>query len=108
MFGGHDINNGGALDSAELANSIESRYGMRQEATIDFRDNLVSEGGISAAERSKGIITLRLMPEDAAAITMKGGDTNNDQLLEAAEFLDTVSSLRKLDLGTRAPLAGRS
>ncbi|MBT5169946.1 MAG: hypothetical protein HOL92_15925 [Opitutales bacterium] len=45
MFGGHDINNGGALDSAELANSIESRYGMRQEATIDFRDNLVSEGG---------------------------------------------------------------
>ncbi|MBT5169945.1 MAG: hypothetical protein HOL92_15920 [Opitutales bacterium] len=48
------------------------------------------------------------MPEDAAAITMKGGDTNNDQLLEAAEFLDTVSSLRKLDLGTRAPLAGRS
>ena len=44
MFGGHDINNGGALDSAELANSIESRYGMRQEATIDFRDNLVSEG----------------------------------------------------------------
>lgn len=91
MFGGHDINNDGALDSAELANSIENLYAMRQEATIDFRDNLVSERGISAAERSNGIITLRLMPEDAAAIAMKGGDTNNDQALEAAESLDTVS-----------------
>ena len=91
MFGGHDINNDGALDSAELANSIENLYAMRQEATIDFRDNLVSERGISAAERSNGIITLRLMPEDAAAIAMKGGDTNNDQVLEAAESLDTVS-----------------
>ncbi|MFL3658820.1 MAG: hypothetical protein ACJ07L_12310 [Opitutales bacterium] len=91
MFGGHDINNDGALDSPELANSIESLYAIRQEATIDFRDNLVSERGISAAERSNGIITLRLMPEDAAAIAMKGGDTNNDQVLEAAESLDTVS-----------------
>jgi hypothetical protein len=81
---------------------------MRQEAIRDRRDTLVSNGVISAAEGSNGIITLSLLPEDAAAIVMKDGDTNQDQVLQASELMATAKSLRKLDLGTRAPSARRS
>lgn len=110
MFGGHDLNNDGALDSAELANSIESLYDMRQDAIRDRRDRrdtLVSNGMISAVESSNGIITLSLLPEDAAAIVMKDGDANEDQVLDVSELMATVKSLRKLDLGTRARLVRR-
>lgn len=108
MFGGHDLDNDGALDSVELANSIESLYEMRQEAIRDRRDTLVSNGVITAAEGANGIITLSLLPEDAAAIVMKDGDINQDQVLQASELIATAKSLRKLDLGTRAPRARRS
>jgi len=108
LLGGHDLDNDGALNSAELANSIESLYVMRQAAIRDRRDTLVSNGVISAAEGSNGIITLSLLPEDAAAIVMKEGDTNQDQVLQAFELMATAKSLRKLDLGTRAPSARRS
>ena len=108
MFANHDRNHDGSLDSVELANSIEALYDLRQEAIQDRRDNLAKTGVLSEFERAKGVITLRLLPEDGAAIVMKDGDINQDDLLSAQELAGTVSSLRKLDLGTRGSFARRS
>ena len=108
MFANHDRNSDGALDSIELANSIEGLYDQRQTTTLKRRDSLVEKGVISEYERSKGVITLRLLPEDGAAIIMKDGDTNQNNTLSANELAASVSSLRKLDLGTRGFLNRRS
>ena len=108
MFANHERNNDGALDSIELANSIEGLYDQRQTTILERRDSLVEKGVISEYERSKGVITLCLLPEDGAAIIMKDGDTNQDNTLSANELAASVSSLRKLDLGTRGFLNRRS
>ncbi|MGK0239856.1 MAG: hypothetical protein ACI92G_003338 [Candidatus Pelagisphaera sp.] len=108
MFANHDNNSDGVLDSAELANSIAGLYDQRQTSMIERRETLVEKGVISEYERSKGVITLRLHPDDGAAILMKDGDANQDNALSANELTASVSSLRKLDLGTRGNFDRRS
>lgn len=108
MLADHDGNNDGALDSVELANSIEGLYRLRKEVIRDRRDALLEEGVISEVEYSKGFVTLSFLPEDAAAIVMKDGDANQDHVLEVAELMATVGSLRMLDWGPRPLFVRRS
>jgi len=108
MFGSNDVNNDGVLDIVELADSIESLYELRNDAIRNQREALIENGFISEAESARGIITLSLLPEDAAAIMMKNGDTNENLVLEVDELIGTVDLFRKLNLGTRSLFATRS
>lgn len=104
----HDQNSDGVLNRDELAASIEGLYEHRKEAKIDRRNTLVSSGALPEAIREKGIITLNLLPEDGAAIVMKDADSNADQALDAQELVNSIGSLRKLDLGPRRGIARQS
>jgi hypothetical protein len=108
MFADSDANNDGALDSVELAKSIENLYAWRNEAISNRREMLVAKGLILEEASANGFITMNLLPEDAAAILMKDGDANQDLLLEADELVATVGSLRKLNLSARAPAIRQS
>ena len=104
----HDQNSDGVLDSAELAESIEGLYDHRKQAIRERRDTLAENGILSEAEYAKGFVTMHLLPEDGAAIVMKDADINQDQTLDAQELIDSIHSLRKLDLGPRRGSARNS
>ncbi len=108
MLGGHDTNNDGALDTAELANAIEGLYNLRQEAIVNHRAAMIENGHISEPQSGNGVVTFSLLPEDGAAIVMKLSDVNQDNLLHADEILVSVGALRVLDLGTRSAIARSS
>ena len=108
LIANHDENQDGALNSTELAASIESLYQLRQDAIRNHRDNMISLGKISEYEASKGIITLSLLPEDGTAILISRADTNQDEVLGAAELLDSTRIWHTLNLGTRPNFTSRS
>jgi len=108
MIANHDENQDGALNSTELAASIESLYELRQNAIRDHRDALVRSGMISDYESSNGIITLSLLPEDGAAILISRADSNQDQVLGVAELMESTRIWPTLNLGTRPNFGSRS
>jgi|ETNmetMinimDraft_22_1059887.scaffolds.fasta_scaffold00102_19 hypothetical protein len=108
VFGGHDTDNDGALNSAELATSIEALYEMRDDTIRARREALAERGVISAEELSEGFVTLSLMPDVAADLVMKNADVNENLVLEADELVAAAGSLRKFDLGTGPRFERRS
>ena len=108
MIANHDANQDGALNATELAASIESLYELRQNAIRNRRDAMINLGKITEYEASKGIITLSLLPKDGAAILISRADTNQDEVLGAAELLDSTRIWHTLNLGTRPNFASRS
>lgn len=108
MILNHDENQDGALNSTELASSIESLYELRQNAIRDHRDAMLDLGRISEYEANNGIITLSLMPEDGAAILISRADANQDNVLGAEELLESTRIWHTLNLGTRPYFGSRS
>lgn len=108
MIDGHDQDSDGALNNAELAQSIEDLYTKRNEAIRKHRDSMVENGLIDTAKADNGFVTLSPMPEDAAAFLLKGHDANANQILEADELLASTRDLRQLNLGFRPGFARES
>ncbi len=108
MIADHDENHDGALNATELAASIESLYELRQNAIRDHRNTLIRSGMISDYESRNGIITLSLLPEDGAAILISRADSNQDQVLGAAELMESTRIWPTLNLGTRPNFGSRS
>lgn len=101
MIANYDQNHDGALDSAELAASIEGLYEMRQNAFRNHRETMVAHGVVTSEEASNGIITLSLLPEDGAAILMRQADKNHDHVLAADELMESTRIWPTLSLGAR-------
>jgi len=108
MVSNHDANQDGRLDTAELANSIEALYELRNDAIANRREALVANGIISPVEAQNGVVTLSFLPEDGAAILMSRADANRDNVLELTELLDSREVWRELNLGTRPYFSRRS
>ncbi len=100
MIANHDGNQDGALDSVELAASIESLYEMRQNAIKYNRDAMVERGILSPEDAQNGVITLSLLPEDGAALLMSRADSNHNHALEANELMNSTPIWGTLNLGT--------
>jgi len=108
MIGGHDHDHDGALNNAELAESIEDLYAKRNESIRRHREAMVQDGLIDSEKADNGFVTLSPMPEDAAAFLLKGHDVNANQILEADELLASTRDLRQLNLGFRPGFARES
>lgn len=108
MIGGHDLDRDGALNTVELAESIEDLYAKRNQAIRDHRDDMAEKGLISSEKSDNGFITLSPMPDDAAAFLLNGHDANANQVLEANELLASTRDLRQLNLGFRPGFARES